>query len=387
MTGRIAAFPPRILEDRNPYARLLYREMERLGFETIDSGSLELGWLWRTRHDVDILHFHWDPQEKYVKRAPDGVTLLLRRLRQERLVPWWDLVSFVARLAVARTLGYRLAWTIHEISPHESDEKRQDIIASRALARMSHWLIAHDEPTAERARNEFSLAAKPIQVIPHGSYIGEYPAGRSRDLVRTELGVPHDAFVFLAFGHLRQYKELPMLIAAFASLPLQSARLIIAGVPWDAGIREVVTKAAQRDERILMMLGPVAADGVAELFGAADTAVFTRGDGWTSGSLILAMSMGVPVIAAQRAAYAALMDGDTGGWLFDPASRSSLAESLSAAAANPESAQSKGDAAFELASRMTWAASAAMLARLIAPTSCSTARKRVAAMASAVRRA
>jgi glycosyltransferase involved in cell wall biosynthesis len=365
-THRIAAFPPRILKDRNPYARLLYRELELVGFKTTDASPLKLDWLLRARRHVDILHFHWDPQQKYVQRSPGRMTLLLRRLRLERLVPWWDTVSFVTLIAAARTLGYRLVWTIHEIRPHESSHARHDILASRALARMSHLLIAHDAATVERAREAFGLPAADINVVPHGSYVGAYPPGRARDAVRSELGVPADAFVFLAFGHLRAYKEFPLLFDAFASLPLPSARLIVAGVPWDASIRNAVSAAAEKDRRIQLMLEPVPVERVEELFGASDAAVFPRGDGWTSGSLILAMSMGLPIVAARRPAYADLMDGEEAGWLFEPGDASSLRDCMLAAATDPEQARRKGAMALRLACRMSWAESAALTARLIA---------------------
>lgn len=365
---RIAAFPPRILKDRNPYARLLYAEMEQFGFETIDASPLKLAWLMRARRHVDILHFHWDPQQKYVQRSPDRVTLLLRRLGLERLVPWWDVISFGTLLATARTLGYRLIWTIHEIRPHESEHARHDILASRALARLSHLLLAHDAATAERARAAFGIPAAEIHVIPHGSYIDAYPPGRVRETVRSELGVPADAFVFLAFGHLRTYKEFPLLLEAFESLALPSARLIIAGVPWDAAMRKVVSVAAEQDPRIQLMLEPVPVERVEELFKASDVAVFPRGDGWTSGSLILAMSMGIPVVAARRATYAELMDGETAGWLFEPGDVSSLKNCLAEAATHPEQALRKGALALDLARRMSWARSAAMIGRLIART-------------------
>jgi glycosyltransferase involved in cell wall biosynthesis len=362
---RIAAFPPRILQDRNPYARLLYGELELIGFETTDASPLKLGWLLRARHDVDILHFHWDPQQKYVKRSPDWMTTLLRRFRQERLVPWWDTISFVTLLAAARLLGYKVVWTIHEVRPHESHHSRHDVIASSALARMSHLLLAHDAATVERARETFKLPAADIQVVPHGSYVGAYPTGRARDTVRAELGVPDDAFIFLAFGHLRAYKEFPLLFDAFVSLPAPSARLIVAGIPWDAGIRKAVTTAAERDSRIHLMLEPVPVENVEELFRASDVAVFPRGDGWTSGSLILAMSMSTPIIAARRPAYSDLMDGEAAGWLFEPGDPASLRDCMLAAATDPETARDKGTIALMLAQRMSWAGSAAMTARLI----------------------
>jgi glycosyltransferase involved in cell wall biosynthesis len=300
-----------------------------------------------------------------VVRKPDRVTALLRRLKQDQAVPWWELFSFVGTLAAARLLGYRIVWTIHEIRPHESSDRRQDMLASRALARLSNSLIAHDESTAKRAGEAFGVSAGSIHVIPHGSYVGAYPEGRDRDAVRSELGISRDAFIFLAFGHLRGYKELPLLIEAFGSLASASARLVIAGVPWDATVREAVTRATGNDQRIQLMFGPVPDAGVAELFGAADAAVFPRGDGWTSGSLILAMSMGVPVVAANRDAYSRLMNGDASGWLFEPGSASSLAECLLAAVQDPEMAKRKGEAALRSARQMTWAASAAATARLL----------------------
>jgi glycosyltransferase involved in cell wall biosynthesis len=383
---RIAAFPPGILKDRNPYARLLYREMENLGFAVVDESPLELGRLLGMRREVDMMHFHWDPQQKYVHRTPDRMTRLLRRFGLARLVPWWETVSFTGLLLVARMLGYRIAWTIHEIHPHESDTQRQDLFASRALARLSHLLIAHDNATADRARRELRCPSAEIHVVPHGSYVGEYPAGRPRDIVRTELGIPHDAFVFLAFGHLRAYKDLPRLFDAFASVSSQQTRLVVAGVPWDAEVRKKVSAAAERDPRIHLMLGPVPVEGVAELFGACDTAVFPRSDGWTSGSLILALSMGIPVVAAMRPAYAELMDGETAGWLFDPDNESSLCDCMEAAASDRESARNRGAQGLALARRMSWASAASMTARLLAPAGELAGDHRFTAPASAMQR-
>jgi glycosyltransferase involved in cell wall biosynthesis len=185
--------------------------------------------------------------------------------------------------------------------------------------------------------------------------------------VRDDLGLGRDDFVFLAFGHLRAYKELSLLIGAFAAVESPSSRLIIAGVPWDSAIRAEVADATKRDSRILLMLDAVPPEKVAELFGASDVAVFPRSDGWTSGSLILAMSMGVPVIAARRATYETLMKGDRAGWLFEPGSISSLTDCLSVAAKDPALARQKGAQALDLASRMSWSESAAMTASLVAP--------------------
>ena len=385
-THRIAAFPPRILKDRNPYARLLYREMELAGFETIDASPLTLDWLLRARRHVDILHFHWDPQQKYVQRCPDRVTLLLRRLRRESLVPWWDVVSFVTLLAAARTLGYRLVWTIHEICPHESDHARHDIRASRALARLSHLLLAHDTATAVRAREALKLPSAEIHVVPHGSYVGVYPPGRDRDTVRSELGVPRDAFVFLAFGHLRGYKELPLLLDAFMSLPLPSARLIVAGVPWDAGDAKTCIHGRRAGFQNPCNAGcraRRASRGTLQCLGRSSLPSQRRVD--------IGIAHSRDVHGSSRPGCAAAHVRGFDGWRGSRVAIRTrgcffLQECLFAAAANPAQARSKGALALSRARQMSWEGSAAITARLFARACYGSAERRRNAPTSTMRR-
>jgi len=77
-------------------------------------------------------------------------------------------------------------------------------------------------------------------------------------------------------------------------------------------------EAAERDCRIRFLPRFVRDERVANFFAAADVAVVPRRDGGTSGSLILALSFGVPVVAADRATYRELMADGEAGWLFEP---------------------------------------------------------------------
>jgi beta-1,4-mannosyltransferase len=119
-----------------------------------------------------------------------------------------------SRLLAARPLGYRIVWTIHQVYPHERGDRRLDRRGARLLARLSHHLIAHDAATAEAARAELGLSSRSIDLVPHASYVGVYPSGRSRGSVREQLGLD-DERVFLSFGTLRAYKQLDLLLEAF----------------------------------------------------------------------------------------------------------------------------------------------------------------------------
>jgi len=354
---RIVHFPAEV--DVNPYTRLLYGALARHGFELVPDAELAPTWLWRYRRTVGFLHFHWTPNDLYEWRW--GPAPL--RVAGSSLGLGW----FAVRLRLARLLGYRIVWTVHEVYPHVSASRRLDRIAGRLLARRSHVLMAHDRATARRVETELGVAATTITVVPVGSYAGVYPPGRARDAVREELAVPPDAFVFLAFGSMKPYKRLDLLLEAFRWLDLPEARLLVVGNvrEQDAPIGEAVRVAAEHDPRITPVLGLVPDERVAELFDASDAVVLSRADGWTSSVLVLALGEGRPVVAARTSLYEELTNEGAAGWLFEPGDAGSLRETLAAAAADPELAREKGIAAARIAARLSWEKTAELTARLL----------------------
>jgi glycosyltransferase involved in cell wall biosynthesis len=260
---------------------------------------------------------------------------------------------FALRLAAARLLRYRLVWTIHQLYPHETRSPAQDRAAALLLSRACAVLLAHDRTTAAAAAAAFGLPEGSIHVVVHGSYIGVYPRGRSRDELRAELGLADDAFTFLAFGELRGYKGIRVLLDAWERAALGTAALVIAGNPKDRSVAQEVERAARADSRIRPLLGFRPVEAVAELFGACDAAVLSRGDGGTSGSLILALSLGLPAVFPAADAYDELVAGEEIGWRFRPGDPESLAAALREAASATD-ARRRGEHALELAARWRW---------------------------------
>jgi glycosyltransferase involved in cell wall biosynthesis len=328
----------------NPYLRLFYGHLTAQGFEVVGDPQFSLEWLWRARSRVGFLHFHWPESLYRFGRGPARLRPLLSRAK---------ITLFAARLAAARLLGYRLVWTIHQVFPHESLDRTLERRGARLLARSCDLLVAHDQWTAEQARSELE-SQREIVVVPHGSYIGAYPEGRSRSEVRNELDLPPDSFVFLCFGELRGYKEIELLLAAFSATPLPEARLIVAGNAKVPSVGSAVRAAPANDSRILSMLGFVPEERVTELFHACDAAVLPRGDAGTSGSLVLALSMGLPVIAADVPTVRELTRGGEAGWLFRPHDLSSLRTVLELAVSDPSAADVRSRCALEIAKELDW---------------------------------
>jgi beta-1,4-mannosyltransferase len=341
---RLASFPP-ILKT-NPYQRLLYARLAEHGFEVETAGEFRIRWLRRNRARVDLLHFHWPQGFWHVSS---------RRALRGSVADSVYLALFAARLAAAKVLGYHIAWTVHQVYPHDRPgPTRIDQFGTRLLARAADVLLAHDEATAAHARRELGRFAQAVAVVPHGSYTGVYVGRRSPEETRRELGLKPDRLVFLHLGDLRGYKDIERLLEAFRDAQLPPATLVVAGSPGDRESARAVEHASRRDARIVPHLTFVPEEQVAELYEAADVAVLARSDGGTSGSLILALSMGKPVVAADRPAYRDLV-GDEAGWLFDPGRPGSLQAALERAGrASADERRSKGTAASVRAERLDW---------------------------------
>lgn len=361
-TRHILVFP---LIAENPYQSLLYRALESYGY-TAGEGELKLHWLARNRRRARVLHFHW-PQPWYTYRRRGGP------------LTWIKLALFAGRLWGARALGYRIAWTIHEVYPLNPAPAWVDRMGSRILARASDVLLTNDEETAALGAAELGDPRAPITVVPHPAYLDAYPAGRDRAAVRAELGVPGSAFLFLLFGHVTAYKRIDLFVEAFRAVADENAYLLVAGLDQHQATADDLRAAAASDPRLKVRLEFIPDDRVAELFGACDAAIAPRQDGGTSGALVLALSLGVPVVAADVPTYRRVTAGENAAWLYDPGDRESMTAALRAAAADPATARVKGAAGRALVASASWEALAATTAArfdaaLGVPTGVATAR-------------
>jgi beta-1,4-mannosyltransferase len=295
MMKGIAAFPRRL--ESNPYCELLYDHVAGLGIEVVD-GRSGLRWLAAHRRRVRILHFHWP--ERHFRRASLA-----------------SAIGFAARLLVARALGYRIVWTIHNLAPHEG-AGRGDRLVRAVLLRLATPIVH-----CEAARRHVGRARERAVVIPHGTYVGRYPNGIPPTAARTRLGLGADDRVFLFFGQVRPYKGIDALIETFAALDAPHARLVIAGAP-------VAPVAAPADARIQLVLRHVADAEVQVFLNAADLVVLPYRDVLTSGAAMLALSFGRGIVAPRLGCLGEL-ERSGAALLYDATDPRGLATAFAAA--------------------------------------------------------
>ena len=353
-TDRIACLPELTARDAVPGAPL--RRAGKQGFELAQDVRLRVSDLVRARGRVRYLHFHWQHFfYDYVGPTRPGA----------EAIAWLKVAALAVRLSTARLLGYRLVWTIHQLKPHHVRSARRDRVACMALAATCHALLALDQATAREVERRLRPFAHKLEITPQGPYDSAYPAGRPRGLARQDLGIAASTLTLLAFGSLREDKNLLQLVDAFQAADIEDAALVIAGSAWDEDLARELLARAEHDRRLRVMVGHVRVEQVAELFGAADLAVVARTDGGTSGVMILALSFGLPLLAADLPTARALIRGGRAGWLFEPRSRKGLRETIEQIGARRETVPAKGLAAREAAGELSWETTAARTAEIL----------------------
>ena len=304
----------------NPYQSCLAEELKKCGVNVIlvsdIKGKLPLLETVKCYWKPDIVHLHWI--HSFII-SPNVLKTIVKGFR------------FILELAILKLKGIKLVWTVHNLLQHEQQHPFLELLFRSATVRLCDYVIVHCNCAREIVVKIYKLCKKDfkkIAVIPHGNYIGSYKNNVSRLEARERLGLTRSEIVFLYIGKIRPYKGLLHLLKSFMRLKLPTARLIIAGKPSSIQLTKAIKTLAERDSRILLKLEFIPNDQIQIYLNAADVVVLPYRNVLTSGSAILAMSFGRPVIAPRIGCVAELIEDNKGGFLYEPENRNGLFEAL-----------------------------------------------------------
>ncbi|HEX2627311.1 MAG TPA: glycosyltransferase [Candidatus Limnocylindrales bacterium] len=306
---------------RNPYEALLYGEAWSEGIAPVAmprwSQLPELVDLQRAAIPT-VLHLHWLTA---VLKDSASVTEAEERC-----------ATFLDELDAYRAEGGRVAWTVHNVLPHESAFEAVEAMLCGAVAARADVIHIMSAATPAHVEGRYELPADRLLHVPHPSYIGVYPDHLSRSAARNELGIMPDELVVAAVGDIRPYKGLDDLLDAWALVPAdRPRRLIIAGSPLDApGVPAILERAAL-DPRVVLDARFVPTEEVQVHLRAADVAVLPYRRALNSGALMLALTFGLPVIAPDGTGMTEILDPSF-AWTYAAGDRAALADALTRAA-------------------------------------------------------
>lgn len=236
--------------------------------------------------DTDILHLQW-PEAFYRWMGNGSLEARVGR--------------FISGIDHLKSKGTKIAWTIHNLVPHDHPNNRFDHdVYQRVLERAD--LLVHHCPHSQQLLKERYRVPESVQhvVTPHGHYLG-YPHGTSRQEARARLGIPEHAYAYLQFGAIRGYKGLNALFEGWQAVRNKNKWLLVAGRyeppngrhAWKEKLRMML---AGRNRRIMLHLNSVPSDDIHLYLSAADCMVLTHSSGLNSGVAILGMTFGNLVV-------------------------------------------------------------------------------------------
>ncbi|MBW7957116.1 MAG: glycosyltransferase [Deltaproteobacteria bacterium] len=293
---KIASFP--MPDEDTYYFRLYYDALQKHGYKIVDTRGKTFGpaWLRENRGRVRIVHFHW-PAYLYSDRNP--------------LVFLKKLLLFILNLRRAKSMGYKIAWTVHNLFPHERNNMALEYAGRLAMSCFSDVVFVHFVEAKEMLSRYF-LRKNDVYIIPHGNFSAVFENKCGREEARERLGIPPGAFVYLLFGPVRPYKGIENAIQAFKKMDDKGAVLIVAGNPKDKHLGEFLSAEAMSNTRIFPFLRFIERNEVQYFFNASDAVLLPYKQVFTSGNLFLALTFSKPVVAPDMGIISEVVDDSCG---------------------------------------------------------------------------
>ncbi len=313
----------------NPYQQLLYGRAWEHGVAPIPMGRFEdiadLPSPSSLRARVAV-HLHWTNK------------ILAGATSDEEAMARIDAVTAILDPFLAG--GGQLVWTVHNTLPHgdrlaAAEGRLQQAIVDRAT--VVHVLAAR---TPDLVRDWFTIPPDRVLHVPHPSYRGAYPDLVGRNEARYRMGIDADEVVYAMVGAIRAYKGVDLILDAFDAVVAsdgagsatgsgRARRLLVAGPPGDEPEVTAFLERARHHPGVWLAAQRVPEDRISTLLRASDLAVFPYRRSLNSGALLLALTYGLPVVAAETGAMAELVTPQVGR-SFPPGDGMALAEALRA---------------------------------------------------------
>jgi len=286
----------------NPYQRLLMNALENEGVETSIKKTLSAFTLFIYSlkiRDLDVIHIHW-PDPLYIVKYGYRAPLYLRLLT--KFLTFFKFLVLILDVETTKLIGPKIVWTVHDKYDHDENHKYIQIIAGWYLTKRIDSVDVKCESAERTIRDLYKIPkSKSVYVIPHGNYIDQYENTVNKEAARSELNIDQNSFVFLYFGSMRAYKGLPELIDVYSSLDvMDDSQLLLVGNNRNVRpVRSALNKADSLED-VTTVQEYVADDEVQLYFNAADAVVLPFRDILGSGSTILALSFGCPLVVRRK---------------------------------------------------------------------------------------
>jgi glycosyltransferase involved in cell wall biosynthesis len=263
----------------NPYIELLYQ-----GIHDLDKNVKLYPFILKNIfYGIDIFHIHWP--ESILNRGSFRIKIL-------------NLFKFFFKVLLLKLSGAKIVWTVHNFRPHE---RNTAIFLENFFYYLWGKFIDAVIFLSNGSREKFfelGIANISSEVIPHGHYIDLYEQVVPSNYLKDKFGIKSADVVIGHYGLIREYKNIPALISEFGNFEGGEYKLLICGAisEDDKDLKDEIINLSKEDDRVELHFEFLSNEEIKELYSFTDIAILPYKDIVNSGSALLALSLGCPVL-------------------------------------------------------------------------------------------
>lgn len=280
---KILSTPAFSNKNSNPYNYLLSENLIMNGCDVVED------WTIKNIFTCDVWHVHW-PESFLTSRTYAGL--------------FGRFIFFLTRVLVIKSFGKKIIWTVHNEQPHENRSKYLSYLFYNFFPKVVDGFIFLSE-SARRGDTPWvrKIPKEKTIVVFHGHYKSVIKKKISRESAREILGL-NEEFIFLYFGLIREYKNVPKLINVYKELAESDTRLIIIGsVDKNTSLSNEIVDLISGVENIDYINEFASNEKLSQYLFASNAVVLPYKQVTNSGSIMFALSHGRVVLAPRNPSF------------------------------------------------------------------------------------
>lgn len=318
----------------NPYTNMVAEAVEQGGNTAVPLQDTKFFPIRRAcKSGVDLIHMFW-PSNFYHSSTVLGT--------------WLKRIMFADGLRCLKRLP--LIYSADNLYPHDAlsvDFEKKQI---QKIVNIAGGIIVASNAAKEIFSKNYSIPKKTkFFIVPHCNYIGKYKDTITRNEARIKLGIGQQEKVMLSLGRINKYKGLSSLSKAFFTADIKDSHLLIAGSCNQPEIIEEINRNKKSSHAKMTIHSRFIPDDEIQIYmRAADCAVLSYDDiPMNPGSVILAMSFGLPVCCVNTGSVAEIL-GPRCLFAYQPKNLDSMVAAIHAALECPD-LPTRGREAYDIA--------------------------------------
>lgn len=229
----------------------------------------------------DFIHFDWI--ESYY-------------IRRNWIFTGLNLPLFYFQIFICKyLLRIKLAWTIHNILPHDRSNIKFKYFVLSSFGRIVNFIRVLSPESVENFVSKFKVDKNKVHFTGLGDYTEYYPNTVSGPESRKVLGIPREAKVLLTLGSVKRYKGIAEYLMKMKEITDPDIYILAVGKCLDGKLNEEIVSI--KDKRIHYLNKFINKEDLQYYYNAADLVILPFLEIENSGSVVMAMGFKKPIVA------------------------------------------------------------------------------------------